>query len=310
MRSKLIVILGSTASGKTEWAIKLAQKFNGEIISADSRQIYRGMDIGTAKPIDKGGIPHYLIDVVNPDEEWTLAQFQKMAKEKIENIQQQSKIPFLVGGTGLYIQAVVDNLEIPKVAPSQALRKKLEQKSTQELFEDLKRLDLKTAEIIDSKNRRRLIRALEVRIISKASFISAKQIGESLFETLQIGIRISQEKIYKRIDKRVEEQMKQGLESEVRRIYEELSQKLPEEKIWQLPSMSGIYYQEFKGYFEGKIDLAEVIKLSKLHNRQYARKQMTWFKRDKRIQWVTKFEEAEELIKNFLNKTKGPLTMF
>jgi tRNA dimethylallyltransferase len=302
MRSKLIVILGSTASGKTEWAIKLAQKFNGEIISADSRQIYRGMDIGTAKPIDKGGIPHYLIDVVNPDEEWTLAQFQKMAKEKIENIQQQSKIPFLVGGTGLYIQAVVDNLEIPKVAPSQALRKKLEQKSTQELFEDLKRLDLKTAEIIDSKNRRRLIRALEVRIISKASFISAKQIGESLFETLQIGIRISQEKIYKRIDKRVEEQIEQGLESEVKKICEELSQKLPEEKIWQLPSMSGICYQEFKGYLEGKIDLAEVIKLIKLHNRQYARKQITWFKRDKRIHWVTKFEEAEDLIRNFLSK--------
>jgi tRNA dimethylallyltransferase len=306
MESKLIVILGPTASGKTEWAIKLAQKFNGEIISADSRQIYRGMDIGTAKPLNKGGIPHYLIDVVNPDEEWTLAQFQKMAKEKIEDIQQQSKIPFLVGGTGLYIQAVVDNLEIPKVAPSQALRKKLEQKSTQELFEDLKRLDPKTAEIIDSKNKRRLIRALEVRIISKASFISAKQIGRSLFDTLQIGIKISREKLYNRIDKRVEEQMEQGLGSEVKRIYEELSQKLPEEKIWQLSSVSGICYQEFKGYFEGKIDLTEVIKLIKLHNRQYARKQITWFKRDKRIHWVTKLEKVEELIKNFLNKTKGP----
>jgi len=302
MESKLIIILGPTASGKTELAIKLAQKFNGEIISADSRQIYRGMNIGTAKPIDKGGIPHYLIDVVNPDEEWTLAQFQRMAKEKIEDIQQQGKIPFLVGGTGLYIQAVVDNLEIPKVAPSQALRKKLEQKSTQELFEDLKRLDSKTAETIDSKNKRRLIRALEVIIISRASFVSAKKIGESLFETLQIGIRISQEKIYKRIDKRVEEQIEQGLESEVRRIYEELSQKLPEEKIWQLPSMSGICYQEFKNYFEGKINLAEVIRLIKLHNRQYARKQMTWFKRDKRIHWVEKLEEVEELIRDLLSK--------
>ena len=302
MESKLIVILGLTASGKTEWAIKLAQKFSGEIISADSRQIYRGMNIGTAKPLNKEGIPHYLIDVVNPDEEWTLAQFQRMAKEKIEDIQQQGKIPFLVGGTGLYIQAVVDNLEIPKVAPSQALRKKLEQKSTQELFEDLKRLDPKTAENIDSKNKRRLIRALEVIIISRASFVSAKKIGESLFETLQIGIRISQEKIYKRIDKRVEEQMEQGLESEVKKIYEELSQKLPEEKIWQLPSMSGICYQEFKGYFEGQIDLAEVVNLIKLHNRQYVRKQMTWFKRDKRIHWVAKFEEAEDLIRDFLSK--------
>ena len=163
-------------------------------------------------------------------------------------------------------------------------------------------MDPKTAENIDSKNKRRLIRALEVIIISRASFVSAKKIGESLFETLQIGIRISQEKIYKRIDKRVEEQIEQGLESEVKKICEELSQKLPEEKIWQLPSMSGICYQEFKGYLEGKIDLAEVIKLIKLHNRQYARKQITWFKRDKRIHWVTKFEEAEDLIRNFLSK--------
>lgn len=302
MKPKLIVILGPTASGKSEWAIKLAKKFNGEIISADSRQIYRGMDIGTAKPFDRGGVPHHLIDNVNPEEEFTVAQYKKMAIEKIKEIQSQGKIPFLVGGTGLYIQAVVDNLEIPKVVPSQALRRKLEEKSTEELFEDLKRLDPKTAQIIDRKNKRRLIRALEVKILSGISFVSAKKIGEPLFDTLQIGIKISREKLYKNIDKRVEEQIEQGLESEVSNIYEELSKKMPEEKIWQLPSMSGICYQEFKEYLEGKIDLPEVIKLIQLHCRQYARRQLTWFKRDKRIHWVKNLEETEKLISEFLVK--------
>lgn len=298
----LIVILGLTASGKSNWAIRLAKKFNGEIISADSRQIYRGMDIGTAKIFETKGIPHYLIDIVNPEEEFTVAQYKKMALEAIKDIQNRGKIPFLVGGTGLYVKAVVDNLEIPKIAPSQTLRKKLEIKTAEELFEDLKRLDPKTAEIIDSKNKRRLIRALEVKIISGISFVSAKKIGESLFNTLQIGIKISREKLYKNIDQRIEGQIEQGLESEVKNLFEELCQKMPEEKVWQLSSISGICYQEFKKYFEDKIDLAKVVQLIKLHNRQYARRQMTWFKRDKRIHWLEKLEEAEKLIEEFLKK--------
>jgi len=302
MNNKLIVILGPTASGKSDWAIKLAKKFNGEIISADSRQIYRGMDIGTAKPLNQEGIPHHLIDIVNPEEEFTVAQYKKIAIEKIEDIKLREKIPFLVGGTGLYIQSVVDNLEIPKVAPNQALRRKLEEKSAEELFEDLKRIDPKTAEAIDAKNKRRLIRALEVKILSGVSFVSAKQIAEPLFNTLQIGIKISREKLYKKIDKRVEEQIEQGLESEVRNIYEELAKKMPEEKIWQLPSMTGLFCQEFKKYLEGKIDLAEVIRLIKLHHRQYARRQMSWFKRDKRIHWLEELEKAEKLIEEFLRK--------
>lgn len=302
MKNLLIVILGQTASGKSDWAIKLAKKFNGEIVSADSRQIYREMDIGTAKPLSQEGIPHHLIDIVNPDEKFTVAQYKKIAIEKIEDIKLREKIPFLVGGTGLYIQSVVDNLEIPKVAPSEALRRKLEEKSAEELFEDLKRLDPKTAETIDAKNKRRLIRALEVKILSGVSFVSAKQIAEPFFNTLQIGIKVSREKLYKKIDKRAEEQIEQGLESEVRNIYEELAKKMPEEKIWQLPSMTGLFYQEFKEYLEGKIDLAEVIRLIKLHHRQYARRQMTWFKRDKRIHWLEKLEEAEKLIEEFLEK--------
>ena len=197
---------------------------------------------------------------------------------------------------------MVDNLEIPKVPPSKALRERLEKKSPKELFEDLQRLDPKTVEYTDPHNKRRLIRALEVKIFSGIPLVSAKKIGESLFDTLQIGIKISREKLYKNINKRVEEQIEEGLESEIRNLHEELSRKLSEEKIWSLPSFSGIGYQEFKKYLEGKINLGEVIRLLKLHNRQYARRQMTWFKRDKRIHWVETLKKAEELVEEFLEK--------
>lgn len=303
-KPKLIVILGQTASGKSSLAIKLANKFDGEIVSADSRQIYRGMDIGTAKPLNQEGVPHHLIDIVNPEEEFTLAEYKKFAVGKINEILERGKIPFLVGGTGLYIKVVVDNFGIPKVAPNKVLRKKLEKKSTQELFEDLKRFDPKTAESIDSKNKRRLIRALEVKIFSGISFVSAKKIADPYFHTLQIGIKISREKLYKNIDQRVEEAIEQRLESEVKNIYAGLSQKLPDEKIWSLPSLSSLFYQEFKEYFENRIGVGEVIKLIKLHHRQYARRQMTWFKRDKRIHWIEKPETAEKLISEFLSRQK------
>lgn len=304
MKPKLIVILGQTASGKSGLAIKLAKKFDGEIVSADSRQIYRRMDIGTAKPLNQEGIPHHLIDIVNPDEEFTLSEYKKFAVGKINEILERKKTPFLVGGAGLYIKAVIDNFGIPKVASNKILRKKLEKQSTQKLFEDLKRFDPQTAESIDSKNKRRLIRAFEVKIFSGISFVSAKKIAEPYFNTLQIGIKISREKLYKNIDRRVEDAIEQGLESEVENIYADLSRKSPDEKIWSLPSMSSLFYQEFKEYFENKIGIGEVVKLIKLHHRQYARRQMTWFKRDRRIHWIEKLETAEKLISEFLTQQK------
>jgi tRNA dimethylallyltransferase len=168
----LIVILGPTASGKSNLAIKLAKKFNGEIISADSRQIYQEMDIGTAKITkeEMSGIPHYLIDIVKPDQEFTLAQYKKLAVKIIKDVQKRGKLPFLVGGTGLYIQAVVDNLEIPQVKPNKKLRNKLEKLTNQELLNQLKKLDPLSAVSIDPNNKRRLIRALEVCLIAKKPF--------------------------------------------------------------------------------------------------------------------------------------------
>ena len=203
-RNKLIVILGPTASGKSELAFKLAKKFsvrgrpvsgwNGvEIVSADSRQIYQEMDIGTAKPTKEEikNIPHHLIDLIKPDQEFSLAQYKKQAIKAIQNIQKKGKLPFLVGGTGLYIQAVVENLDIPRVKPDKKIRARLEKITNQELIKKLKKLDPLAASAIDLNNKRRLIRALEVCLKTKKTFSSQKKKKRPLFDTLQIGLKLN-----------------------------------------------------------------------------------------------------------------------
>jgi len=280
--NKLIVILGPTASGKTKISEKLAQEFNGEIISADSRQIYRGMDIGTNKS------PAYLVDIADPGQEFTAAQYKELAIKTIKEIQKKDKLPILVGGTGLYIQAIVDNLKIPKIKPNQILRKKLEKQSCEQLFNTLKKLDFETAQNIDKKNKRRLIRALEVCFAGQK--FSQKTKGKKLFDILQIGIQVDKKILAQRIDKRVDEMIEQGLEDEVK----SLGENIPET----------IGYQEFKlvgATLRGRPkNIAKIANLIKLHTRQYAKRQSTWFKRDKRIKWVKNYEEARSLIKSFL----------
>ena len=266
--------MGPTASGKTKIAEKLAQEFNGEIINADSRQVYIGMDIGTNKS------SAHLVDIVNPGQEFTVAQYKKLAIKTIKKIHNRGKTPFLVGGTGLYIQAVIDNLQIPKIKPNKFLRQKLENQSLEQLFNTLKKLDHQTTETIDAKNKRRLIRALEV-CLSGQKF-SQKNKSKPLFDILQIGIDVQKEKLYQRINKRVDEMIEQGLEDEVK----SLGDNIPET----------IGYQEFKH----EKNLAKIANLIKLHTRQYAKRQMTWFKRDKRINWVKSYEEAKPLLTKFL----------
>ena len=300
---KLIVILGPTASGKTDLAVKLAKKlalskiegFNGvEIVSADSRQIYKEMNIGTAKPTKKEReiIPHYLIDVVWPNQEFNVAIYKKLAIKAIKNILRRGKLPFLVGGTGLYIQSIVDNVEFPKVKPQKKLREKLEKKTEKELFKIYKKLDSKGAKFIERRNKRRLIRAIEVCKATGKSFWQQREKGEPLFDILEIGIKLPKEELKKRVKERVEKMFKLGLEKEVKKLVKKYG--------FKIPPMQTIGYQEWKDYFEGKIGKEEVKEKIKIHTLQFTKRQMTWFKREKRIKWVKNYREVERLVKNYL----------
>ena len=295
----LIVILGPTASGKSALAIKLAGRFNGEIISADSRQIYKEMDIGTAKSLGsdpREGQTLNLIDIVRPDQEFTLAQYKKLAIKTINDIHKRGKLPFLVGGTGLYIWAVVDNLKIPKVKPQPELREKIEkeikQKGLKKVYQKLLKLDPGAKHFIEPDNPRRIIRALEVCLITKKPFSKQRKKGRALFNVLQIGLKPAKNIFDKKIDRRVDKMIHAGLIDEVKNLAKKYS--------FNLPSMSGIGYQEIGRYLRNEIDLEKAKELIRLHTRQYAKRQISWFKRDKRIHWIKNYQEEEKRIKEFL----------
>lgn len=292
MHKKLIVILGPTASGKTDLSIKLAKRFNGEIISADSRQVYKGLNIGSGK-ITKSqmqGIGHHLLDVANPKIKFTVAQFQKLALKKIKNIQKRGKLPFLVGGTGFYIQSVVDGIVIPGVKPNWQLRKKLAKKSVAELYQMLKKLDRSRARNIDSKNPHRLIRAIE--IVTKTKKPIEKLKVKNKFEVLQIGIKKFPEELKKAIHKRLLKKAK-GIIAEVKTLHQNgLS--------WHRLEELGLEYRFVAQYVQSKISHQEMIDKIQIESEHFAKRQMTWFKRDKRIYWIKNPNEAESLIKNFL----------
>jgi tRNA dimethylallyltransferase len=352
----LVVILGPTASGKSEVGLRLAKKFNGEIVNADSRQIYKEMLIATGSPILEnqklnchsefisesfpnngligpmpsklsvakigvsGGykrkilkqsfdyaqydmvqddkfilinkIPHHLFHFIKPSQKFSVAEYKNLAIKIIRDIHRRGKIPILVGGTGLYISSVVDNLEIPASSPNDKIRARLGKHTKKYLFNKLQKIDSKSASIIGENNKRKLIRALEVFELTGRPF-SAQQIkGEPLFNALQIGIKTDRKKLYKNIDKRVDEMIKIGLVEETK--------KLREKHSFDLPAMSGIGYFEIGQYLENKMSLDEAIQKMKYRTHQYARRQMTWFKRNTRIKWVNNFNEAKIIMKIFL----------
>ncbi len=293
-KNKLIVILGPTAVGKTEFAIKLAKKFNGEIISADSKQVYKEMDIGTGKVSKKEmkGIPHYLLDIVSPKKHFSVAQYQKLAYKNINKILKKEKVPFLVGGSPFYIYSIVEGWTFPKMKPNWKLRKKLEKKTKEELFAILKKLDKERAKTIEKENKRRLIRAIE---IAKTFGKIPKLKKNPQFDCLLIGIKKQKDELKKRISKRVDKMIRLGLEKEVRKLVKKYG--------WN-PLLQTIGYGEWLPYFEEKISKNEVGEKIKENTFQFAKRQMTWFKRDKRIHWFKNYKETEKLIKHFLIKKR------
>jgi tRNA dimethylallyltransferase len=295
-RKKLIVVLGQTSSGKSALAVKLAKKFNGEVISADSRQVYKGMDIGTGKLTKKEmkGIPHHLLDVASPKKRFTVAQYQKLALKAIDEIYKKGKVPILCGGTGFYIRSVVDGIVIPKVKPNWKLRKKLQKKSNEKLFELLKRLDPERANNIDKHNPRRLIRALEIVLKTKKAIPPLIKKNTNL-DILMLGIKKSPKKLKKLINKRLLKRLKEGMIAEVKKLRKSgLS--------WKKLEDFGLEYRWISKFLQKKISYEEMVEKLQKDTEHFAKRQMTWFKKDKRIRWINNTTRAEILIKNFLKE--------
>jgi tRNA dimethylallyltransferase len=294
--NKLIVILGPTASGKTDLSIKIAKKYNGEIVSADSRQVYKGLHIGSGKVTKKEmeGVPHWLLDVANPKRRFTVAQYQKLATKAIKNIQKRKKLPILVGGTGFYIQSIVEGIVIPEVKPNWELRKKLERIALPELVKQLEDIDPIRAGTIDKNNPRRVLRALEIARTLKGRVPPLRR-NEPDFCTLQIGIKKNPEELKKLINKRLFKRLeKNALTNEVKKLHKTLS--------WKRLEEFGLEYRFVAQYLQKKITYQQMIDKIQIDSEHFAKRQMTWFKRDKKIQWLNDYREISNAIDNFIKK--------
>jgi tRNA dimethylallyltransferase len=297
-RQKLVVILGPTASGKSSLAIKLAKKFKGEIISADSRQVYKGMDIGTGK-VSKNQqklVPHHLLDVTSPKRQFTAAQFKKLAAKSIKEIAKRGKLPFVVGGTAFYIYSLIDNLQLPPAKPNAKIRKGLDKKTAPELFTILNKLDPKRAKSIDRHNRVRLIRAIEINMITGKPVPLVPFPTPSKNESVLIlGIKKDLATLYKLIDRRLDERLKAGMINEIKKLIKiGVSHK-------KLESF-GLEYRYISKYLKDEMGLKSATLELKNAIHRFAKRQMTWFKRDPRIQWIDNQPEAAKLIKKFLEQ--------
>ncbi|MGH7157747.1 MAG: tRNA (adenosine(37)-N6)-dimethylallyltransferase [Candidatus Saccharimonadales bacterium] len=286
----LIVIVGSTGSGKSSLAIDLAKRFSGEVICADSRTIYKGMDIGTAKPTlaERRQVPHHLLDVSTPDHPLTVADFKVLAESSVKDIVARGKVPFLVGGTGLYIDAVVYGFSFRGVA-DEALRAELEELSVEDLQSRLAQAGLKLPH--NAKNKRHLVRQIE----AQGRFIENRQLRQS---TLIIGIEVGRELLEKRVVARLDRMFADGLQNEVRNLFAQYGQ--------ECRALQTIGYQEFEPYFRGETSVLEVKQAIARHTVQYAKRQKTWFKRNKYVHYIRELDESVDLITTFLNKKAAP----
>ena len=294
----LIVMLGPTASGKSGLGIALARRFDGEIVSADSRQVYRGLDIGTAKvtPEEQALVPHHLLNVADVNDIFTVSQFQQQAIAIIDAIGERGHVPFLVGGSPHYIQAVVDNLDIPAIPPQPALRAELEARPLSDLLAQLEELDPQSAAVIDRNNPRRVIRALEVCLISGQPFSAQRKIAAPLYRSLLLGIQWPRDVLYRRIDERVDERMRQGMVQEVRDL---LALGVSHERLEALGLEYRFISRLLRGEFTNEEEMVQRLKYA-IHD--FTRRQLTWFRKDTRIIWLdgNDTERAVELVREFL----------
>ncbi|MDO8885407.1 tRNA (adenosine(37)-N6)-dimethylallyltransferase MiaA [Candidatus Oleimmundimicrobium sp.] len=299
IKEKVLVIVGPTAVGKSKIAIELAKKHNGEIISADSMQVYKGMSIGTAKlsSDEMQGVKHHLIDVAEPTENFSVAEYQKLARKAIFSILQRDKLPILVGGSGLYIKAVIDELGFPKGTLKSTFRQDIEKQAKDDpksLHKQLSKLDPSAAKKIHPNNIRRLIRALEIVNITGKSYADYHKNWEkesSLYNVKIFGLNLNREKLYAKIDKRVEQMFKNGLVEEVEKL-------VSSGKLKSTTALQALGYKEIIRYLNGQIVLDEAKELIKQRTKNFAKRQLTWFKRDKRIKWIDTDGKEQSLIVN------------
>ncbi|GAA0298185.1 tRNA dimethylallyltransferase [Gracilibacillus halotolerans] len=306
MKEKLVVIVGPTAVGKTALSIEIAEKYNGEVISGDSMQIYRGMDIGTAKITEeeKKGIPHHLIDILSPNEDYSVAQFQKDVQAAIRSISSRGKLPILVGGTGLYIQSVLYDYQFSKQQRDEAIQEKIEQElekyGVNHVYKRLKEVDPEQAQKIHPNNTRRLIRALEVyeQTGLTLSEYQKKQSNEMQFDAFLIGLEMDRVLLYDRINQRIDLMMEQGLLDEVEGLLNNTNE--------NAQAMKAIGYKEFIPYFRGEQSLEETVELLKRNSRRYAKRQFTWFKNKLPVHWYSMLPtEKDNVFQNILHDLAG-----
>lgn len=281
----VLALVGPTATGKTALALALAELLPVEVVSADSRMVCRWMDIGTAKPTpeERALVPHHLVDVVDPDEPYSVALFKEQALAAIARIQQRGQVPIVAGGTGLYVRAVCDGLEIPAVPPDPDFRRRMEERAArqgwQALEQELMTVDPESARRIEPRNVRRVIRALEVYHATGRPFSSWQQRQPVPFDTLYIGLNLPRDVLYRRIDQRAAEQVDAGLVDEVRAL-------LSRGYDSSMPAMMGFGYREMAQYLRGEIDREAALQQYQQATRHYARRQLTWFRSDERIHWL------------------------
>lgn len=290
---KILVVLGPTASGKSDLAVKLAKKFNSEIISADSRQVYKGLNIGTGKITKKemSGIPHYLLDVASPKKTFTVSDFQTLSQKTIAKIIGKNKLPIICGGSAFYIDSLIYNFSLPSVPPNLKLRAQLEKKSTSALFSLLKKHDPARAKNIDRFNRRRLIRSLEIILSTGSPLPPLKK--ESPYQVLKIGLKKEPAELKKRIHLRLLKRIKSGMIAEVKKLHQKgLSFK-------RMESL-GLEYRYLSRFLQNKITKDEMIKELESEINKYAKRQLTWWKPQTDIHWIKTEKEANSLVKNFL----------